>query len=100
MEFNRRISDLGPANITVRHTVRRTFPFLPMLALVFITLKLLGVINWSWLWVTAPLWGMAALPIAIAILWMATATVFLGIVALALWLYGLFLDRKEKARRR
>jgi hypothetical protein len=31
-------------------------PFLPLLGLIFITLKLTGVIAWSWWWVTAPLW--------------------------------------------
>lgn len=31
--------------------------FLGLLAIVFITLKLTGTITWSWLWVTAPLWG-------------------------------------------
>jgi len=31
--------------------------FLGLLAIVFITLKLCGVIAWSWWWVTAPLWG-------------------------------------------
>ena len=25
--------------------------------IVFLVLKLIGVIDWSWLWVTAPLWG-------------------------------------------
>ena len=30
--------------------------FTGLLALVFITLKLTGVINWPWLWVLAPLW--------------------------------------------
>lgn len=28
-----------------------------LLGVVFVTLKLLGVINWSWWWVTAPFWG-------------------------------------------
>lgn len=27
-----------------------------VLGVVFIVLKLTGVINWSWLWVTAPFW--------------------------------------------
>lgn len=27
-----------------------------ILALVFIVLKLINVINWSWLWVLSPLW--------------------------------------------
>ena len=31
------------------------------LGLIFIVLKLVGVINWSWWWVTSPLW----LPLAI-----------------------------------
>jgi hypothetical protein len=30
--------------------------FLGLLAIVFITLKLTDVIDWSWWWVTAPLW--------------------------------------------
>lgn len=37
--------------------------FFGLLAIVFITLKLTGVISWSWLWVTAPLWGAAAVAI-------------------------------------
>lgn len=35
-----------------------------LLFLLFLGLKLGGIIAWSWLWVTAPLW----IPIAIAIL--------------------------------
>lgn len=31
------------------------------LAIVFITLKLTGFIDWSWWWVLAPLWGPLAL---------------------------------------
>ena len=30
--------------------------FTGLLTIVFITLKLLGVINWSWLWVLSPFW--------------------------------------------
>ena len=30
--------------------------FWGLLALVFIVLKLIGVITWSWLWVLAPIW--------------------------------------------
>ena len=30
--------------------------FLTLLAIVFITLKLLGKITWSWVWVLAPIW--------------------------------------------
>jgi hypothetical protein len=31
--------------------------FLGLLFLVFLVLKLIGFITWSWWWVTAPLWG-------------------------------------------
>lgn len=30
--------------------------FTGLLAIVFITLKLCGIITWSWWWVLAPLW--------------------------------------------
>jgi ATP/ADP translocase len=30
--------------------------FFGLLAIVFITLKLIGIIDWSWIWVLAPLW--------------------------------------------
>lgn len=31
------------------------FPFLPILTLIFITLKLVGYIDWSWGWVLSPI---------------------------------------------
>ena len=37
--------------------------FVPLLAVLFITLKLLGKIDWPWIWVLAPVW----LPISIVI---------------------------------
>ena len=30
--------------------------FVGLLTIAFIVLKLLGVINWSWLWVLSPIW--------------------------------------------
>lgn len=41
--------------------------FSPMLIvfLVFLVLQLTDVINWSWWWVTAPLWGPIALGIVV-----------------------------------
>lgn len=38
-----------------------------LMFLLFLGLKLGGVINWSWWWVTAPLWGPAALVLAILV---------------------------------
>lgn len=37
-------------------TVNGGIGFVGLLTIVFIALKLLGVISWSWLWVLAPLW--------------------------------------------
>lgn len=36
--------------------------------LVFLVLKLVNVINWSWWWVTAPLWGSVALVVILYLL--------------------------------
>lgn len=49
-----------------------------LLAIVFITLKLTGVITWSWLWVLAPLWIPLAFALAIG---MAVGLVVLLIAA-------------------
>jgi hypothetical protein len=39
-----------------------------LMFLIFMTLKLMGYITWSWWWVTAPLWGGFALIGVIAII--------------------------------
>ncbi|WP_202844765.1 hypothetical protein [Luteimonas saliphila] len=50
--------------------------FVGLLTIVFITLKLTGVISWSWLWVLSPLWiGFA--------FWLAIVALIIGIAALA-----------------
>lgn len=35
--------------------------FTSLLTILFIALKLCGVINWSWVWVLSPIWIMAIL---------------------------------------
>lgn len=45
-----------------------------LLALVFIVLKLTGVIAWSWLWVLAPLW----IPFAVG-----AAVLLIGLLVMA-----------------
>lgn len=55
-----------------------------MLAIVFITLKLLGKITWSWWWVLSPVW----LPF----------TVVMGVVLVAL-VIAVFWPTRQKARR-
>lgn len=39
-----------------------------LLGVAFVVLKLMGVIDWSWWWVTAPFWGGFALAIAILLI--------------------------------
>ena len=40
--------------------------FLGLLFIVFVVLKLTHVIEWSWWWVTSPLWGAIVLEIVVA----------------------------------
>ena len=42
--------------------------FLGLLTILFIALKLIGVITWSWWWILSPLWIPCAAGIAIVIL--------------------------------
>ena len=41
--------------------------FLELLTLVFVVLKLLGKINWSWWWVLSPIWLSLSAAIIVAI---------------------------------
>lgn len=61
-------------NITVK-VATPTFPVLGLLGVVFVTLKLMGYISWSWWWVTAPFWGPLALGFS------ALAIILLGVLA-------------------
>lgn len=45
-----------------------------LLGVVFVTLKLCGVITWSWWWVTAPFWGGLAL-------WFLLVVVIVGVLS-------------------
>jgi hypothetical protein len=42
--------------------------FFGFMFLIFMTLKLTGYIDWSWWWVTAPLWGGFAIAILIVLI--------------------------------
>ncbi len=52
--------------------------FCSILTILFITLKLCGVIGWSWWWVVSPLWLPVVAVLAIALI----GLVIVGIVAL------------------
>lgn len=54
------------------------FPICMVLFIVFLVLKLTNTIDWSWWWVTAPLW----LPIGLALIILCVFIVILGILAL------------------
>lgn len=41
--------------------------FCGLLTLVFIVLKLTGIVSWSWIWVLAPMWASASLWIGILV---------------------------------
>lgn len=62
--------------------------FLGLLTILFVALKLLGVISWSWLWVLVPIWGPFALLIALIF--------FIGLGAMVMSV--LRHRREEKAR--
>ena len=55
-----------------------------VLALIFVTLKLCKVIDWSWWWILSPVWITAGIAI-------------LGLIVIAIWELS---DSKEKARRK
>jgi len=62
--------------------------FCGLLAIVFITLKLTGVISWSWWWVTAPLWGGLAI-VCCGALFVAAVMAFIALLAgLFYWIFG------------
>ena len=42
--------------------------FLGTLGLIFITLKLTGVIDWAWIWVLSPLWVVAILVLFVVLI--------------------------------
>jgi hypothetical protein len=58
---------------------------LPLITLILVILKLTGVIDWSWVWVTSPIW----IPIALLFFILAVA---LGVV---LVLFAMGVDRDK-----
>lgn len=58
---------------TQTRTSSKGMGFTGVLTIVFIILKLTGVISWSWIWVLSPLWLGTALGLTIfliALMWM------------------------------
>jgi len=46
------------------------------LGVAFVVLKIMGIINWAWIWVLAPFWIPLAIAIIIVILYVIFATLF------------------------
>lgn len=53
--------------------------FCSILTLIFITLKLCGVIEWSWIWVLSPLW------IEVSVLLTVFVVAIIAVVAYEYW---------------
>lgn len=53
--------------------------FVGLLAIAFIVLKLMGIINWSWLWVLSPIW----ITIAFYLLIILVPLIFCGVLHIA-----------------
>lgn len=68
------------------------FPVLPLLGLIFVTLKLIDKIDWSWWWVTLPFWAVPAVLLVIGI--------GLLVVAGVMWLLERVGHDKATRRRR
>lgn len=54
-----------------------------LLTIIFVVLKLCGVLTWSWWWVLSPLWGSVAIFIIVAVL---------------IWLFGCIAVKVEEKR--
>ena len=59
--------------------------FLSLLTLLFVGLKLTHYIDWSWWWVTAPLWMVSALWIAFVLALLVFALLAAAVVKVLEW---------------
>lgn len=72
--------------------VQRGYSPMFMLGLLFLTLKLVGVLPWSWLWVTSPFW----LSIALPLVFMAGALTMIVPIALITAAITVYTERRHK----
>lgn len=49
-------------------TVNGGIGFIGLLTIVFIVLKLIGVITWSWVWVLSPVWISAVIYVVVVLM--------------------------------
>lgn len=55
-------------NVNASASANGGIGFAGLLTVVFVTLKLLGVISWPWIWVLAPIWISFLLAVAIIVI--------------------------------
>ena len=67
---------MSDKNVKVNGTIGGGFAGL--LTIAFIVLKLIGVINWSWIWVLSPLWISALIFIVIVVIFVVIAFILGG----------------------
>ena len=68
------MSDTNTSNVAVGGT-----SFLNLLFLTFLVLKLTKVIDWSWWWVTAPLWIPVGIVLGIGLIILIVAIIAAGV---------------------
>jgi hypothetical protein len=56
-------------------------PFLILLTVIFMVLKLSGAITWSWVWVTFPIWSVFVGPILFFLLFAFVYLIFVIVVS-------------------
>lgn len=65
--------------------------FTDLLFLVFLVLKLCGIIGWSWWWVCAPLW----IPVALLVAALVVAGIVVGTYGLYVLIYNFIQERRK-----
>jgi len=75
-------------NKQIKTIAKNDFVFTFNLFFIFLILKLTNVIDWSWLYITMPLWiGFVAL-----LIFSILSTIFLGFFSIFLLIYAKFID--------
>lgn len=71
-----------------------------LLGIAFVILKLTGVIDWSWWWVTLPFWGGIALVIGLPIVLILIGGIIVGIVTSVISIFFKILEYKDRRNAR
>lgn len=72
---------MSKVSTAIKMALGGSCPVAYLLGLIFITLKLVGTITWSWWWVTAPFWAPWALVLAGLGVYLLAVLFLLGITA-------------------